>query len=273
MNTTLLALASLSAYAVTGILYGWYLYHRKPRIGQAATGGLLVSLGIHYFALLARSRALHTVPYNDLWGSMSLLAWLLALLYLGLELRYRDRAAGPFVLAIVLGWQAAMVFFGGAPAPSAAGELRGALFAFHITSTMLAYAAFALAFILSALFLLEQRFIRSHHWGRLFWRLPPLDLLERMSSTGIKVGMVALCLGVFTGFLSSQRLLGRAWSGDAKEVWSLLVLLIYAAYLWLRSQAGWQGSRASLLSVVAFGIVLFGYTIVNFFLTHYHTFY
>lgn len=271
MTRALLAPASLVGYALSGFLYGWYLYRRQVRIGQAATTCLLASLVLHYFALLARSRALHGVPYGDLWGSMSLLAWLLALTYLGLELRYRDRAVGAFLLLVVLLLESSALAFASAPVAPRPG-LSGRLFALHITTNMLAYAAFGLSFILSGLFLLEQRLIRSHNWGRLFWRLPPLELLEKMSRAAIQLGLVALSLGLATGFLSTWRVFGSAWSGDPKEIWSLLVLLIYSLYLVLQSRAGWQGSRASLLSVVAFGIVIFGYTVVNLFLTRFHSY-
>ena len=51
-------------------------------------------LAAHYFALLERARGLHTVPYHDLSGSMSLFGWLLALTYLSLELFHRQRSVG-----------------------------------------------------------------------------------------------------------------------------------------------------------------------------------
>ncbi len=45
---------------------------------------------------------LHGVPYEDLWGSLSLFAWLVGLIYLGLELVHRGRSVGPFVLPFVI---------------------------------------------------------------------------------------------------------------------------------------------------------------------------
>ena len=51
---------------------------------------------------MERSRLSHTVPYDDLYGSLSLFAWLLAATYLGLELFHRQRAVGAFVLPVVL---------------------------------------------------------------------------------------------------------------------------------------------------------------------------
>ena len=67
---------------------------------------MLLGLGLvaHYFALLERSRGLHTVPYHDLYGSMSLFGWLLALTYLGLEFYHQQRSVGAFALPFILGF-------------------------------------------------------------------------------------------------------------------------------------------------------------------------
>jgi len=54
---------------------------------------------------------------------------------------------------------------------------------------LLAYAAFALSFVLSLIFLGEQWLLRSRHMGAVVWRLPPLELLERMSQSGGDCGV------------------------------------------------------------------------------------
>src|SRR5437868_5912121 len=145
-------------------LLSFGLYVRFLSTGSKLTGRLgtvLLGLGLiaHYFALLERSRGLHTVPYHDLYGSMSLFGWLLALTYLGLEFYHRQRSVGAFVLPFVL------LFFAAAhlappdrlpPAP-----LHGRVFALHVALSVLAYAAFALSFVLSIIFLAEDRLLHN----------------------------------------------------------------------------------------------------------------
>src|SRR6266852_6033566 len=60
------------AYLVSFGLYIRFLGTGNKLTGRLGT--LLLGLGliVHYFALLERSRGLHTVPYHDLYGSMSL---------------------------------------------------------------------------------------------------------------------------------------------------------------------------------------------------------
>src|ERR1700737_2456942 len=183
---TLTALAYLLSFG----LYVRFLGTGKKLTGRLGT--LLLGLGLmaHYFALLERSRGLHTVPYHDLYGSMSLFGWLLALTYLGLELYHRQRSGGAFVLPFIL------VFFLAAHlAPAdrlSPPKVHGVVFALHVTLSILAYAEFALSFVLSLIFLGEERLLRSHKLGDVVWRLPPLELLERMSQSGVLGGVVSI---------------------------------------------------------------------------------
>src|SRR6266849_4443524 len=174
----LFLLLTLSAYSLSLVSYLRFLYAGKTLAGRLGTIFLGLGLVAHYFALLERSRGLHTVPYHDLYGSLSLFGWLLALTYLTLELFHRQRSVGAFVVPFIL------VFFLAANlAPAdrlSATPARGASFAFHVTLSILAYSAFALAFVLSLIFLAEQRLLRNHHLGDVVWRLPPLELLDRM---------------------------------------------------------------------------------------------
>jgi ABC-type uncharacterized transport system permease subunit len=259
------------AYLLSFGLYVRFLVTGKNLTGRLGT--LLLGLGLiaHYFALLERSRGLHTVPYHDLYGSMSLFGWLLALTYLGLELYHRQRSVGAFVLPFVL------VFFLAAqlaPAdrlsPPAA---HGATFAFHVTLSILAYAAFALSFVLSLIFLGEERLLRSHKLGKMVWRLPPLGLLERMSQSSVLIGLVSIAIGTVLGFVWVDRLSGQYSFYDPKYVITLLVLALYALYFRLARTTAWRGARASLLCIFNFVIVVLSFTVVNLYLSHSHRYF
>src|SRR5215468_989586 len=100
-------LLTLAAYIGSFAGYVGYLLAGREWAGR--TGSALLALGLlaHYYALLARARELHTVPYHDLAGSMSLFGWLLAATYLSLELFHRQRSVGAFVLPFVIAFLAA----------------------------------------------------------------------------------------------------------------------------------------------------------------------
>jgi HemX protein len=236
-------------------------------------GTIFVGLGLvtHYFALLERSRGMHTVPYHDVFGAMSLFGWLLALTYLGLELFHRQRSVGAFVLPFIL------VFFVAAHLASADRSspppATGVLFAFHVTLSILAYAAFALSFVFSLIFLAEERLLRSRRLGNVVWRLPPLELLERMSRSSVFVGLLSIAVGTALGFVWVDRLHGQIWYYDPKYVVTLLVLVLYAVYFHLARTAAWRGARASKLCIFNFFVVVMSFTVVNLYLSQSHRYF
>jgi ABC-type uncharacterized transport system permease subunit len=262
---------TVMAYGPSLGSYLRFLLTGKELAGRMGTVLLALGLFGHYFALLERSRGLHTVPYHDLYGSMSLFGWLLGVTYLGLEIYHRQRVVGAFVLPFVL-----IFFLVSHLAP--AGRIvetpaRGVAFAFHVTLSILAYASFGLSFVLSLIFLAEQRLLRSRNMSAVVWRLPPLELLERMSQSGVIVGLAAIVVGTALGFLWVDRLLGTVWYYDPKYIVTLLVLVLYAAYLFLAQSATWRGARASKLCVFNFALVIFSFTAVNLFFSHSHRYF
>jgi ABC-type transport system involved in cytochrome c biogenesis permease subunit len=268
---SLLVIATALCYAAALGGYAGFLATAKPNLGRLATvlvgGGLL----LHYLALLERSRWENSVPYNDLYGSLSLFAWLLAATYLFLEVLHRERSAGALVMPVVL-----IVFVlseARAPAAPVPVPAQGPLLALHITLNVLGYAAFALSFVWSVIYLIQNRLLRHHRLRTLVWRFPALEVLERMSRSSVAVGLVSLMVGMTFGLLWVNRLYGTYWSGDPKEIVTLVILAVYAGYLWLGRTTAWRGARASLLCVVNFLVVLFSYSVVNLYLSDFHRFF
>jgi len=267
-NYLVLVLATLACYAASLGCYVRFLYAPARPVGRAATFALSGGLILHYFALLARSHMIHGVPYDDLAGSLSLFAWLLAATYLCLELVLRQKTVGAFVLPVVL---ALFVFAHAFATPgTAAPPARGAIFALHVTLNILAYAAFALSFVASLIYLIENRMLRDRRLGPLGWRFPALDALEQLSRSSVRVGLASLTIGVATGFVWAHRLLGRYWDDDWKVGITLLIFAAYAAYLVLARTGTWRGARASALCVANFVFVIFSYSIVNLYLSRFH---
>lgn len=262
---------TLALYAASFLCYARLLFAPNLWLGRLATLLLAGGIACHYFALLDRSMGSHTVPYDDLYGSMSLFAWLLGVTYLGLELFHRQRTVGAFVSLLMFVWMAVLTGFAPRELPPPP-PAQGALFAFHVTLNIWAYAAFALSFVLSLIYLLQDGVLRSHRPGAAFWRFPALNVLDRMSRSSVFVGLAALAFGVGSGLVWEHRLSGAYAWGDPKVLVTLLIVAVYAAYLLLSRTTGWRGSRAALVCALNFAIVLFSYTLVNLYLTKFHRF-
>jgi ABC-type uncharacterized transport system permease subunit len=225
-------------------------------------------LAAQFADLWTTARSLGSVPYRTLGGSLALFGWMLGLAYLVLFLRHRERAVGPFLIPFIILFSILAVVLPSHAAP-ASPATRGSLFAFHVTLAMLAYAAFALSFVLSLLYLIQNRQIRRGRTGILFARLPALDVIGRMNRTSVTIGLLVLSVSVVLGVTWAH----RVWTVpvDAKLAWALVTLLVYGVLLWM-DRRGWAGPRVALLSIVGFILVLFSYTVVNLYLSQSHVF-
>jgi ABC-type transport system involved in cytochrome c biogenesis permease subunit len=124
----------------------------------------------------------------------------------------------------------------------------------HVTTVMLGYASFLLAFI-GGLLLLTLK--------------TDLDLFNyRM----LALGFWLLTLGIITGSIWANTAWGSYWSWDPKETWSLITWFFYAIALHLRRTRQFTGQRFAWLCILGFLFVLFTYFGVNYLLAGLHSY-
>ncbi len=241
----------------------------RPRV-PALPGHLLIAGGLllQFADLEARARALHSVPYRTIGGSLSLFGWMLGLSYLALLFRHRERAVGPFLIPFVIVFSILGLLLP-QPALAARSDTRGPLFALHVTFAILAYAAFTFSFVLSVLYLIQKRQLRRVQTGLLFARLPALDVIGRMNRTSVTIGLSVLGVSVLLGSIWAEHVWSRL--PDAKFGSAILTLVVYGFLLW-KDRRGWGGERVALLSILGFAMILFSYTFVNLYLSTQHVF-
>jgi ABC-type transport system involved in cytochrome c biogenesis permease subunit len=275
LANALFGLAALLSYAGATVLYVVWLRHPHVSAGRMATVLAGVGAVCNFGFLYVRSLALKTVPYSDLLGSMALFGLFLAAMSLILEARHHDRSLGPFLMPVSLFFL--LVSFvvpgGGAPRP----ELRGSVFAFHVTLNMLSYSAFAVACALSLLYLVLGRQLKSKRHNILngpVSRLPSLSYLERAARTSIGVGVVSLAAGLTMGFLWAYRVWQEQhpeWLLDAK-IWGASATLAFYLWVFVRAHRGASPVTTAKLAVAGFVLVLLSYTAVNLFFSKVHSF-
>jgi ABC-type transport system involved in cytochrome c biogenesis permease subunit len=240
----------------------------RPRLPALAPWALAAGIALQFVDLHARAKALGSVPYRTLAGSMALFGWMLGVTCLVLLWKHRERSIAPFLIPFVILFSAVGLMIPFAPSPPRP-ETQGALFALHVTLAILGYAAFAFSFVLSLLYLIQSHQIRRARTGLLFARLPALEAIGGMNRTAVTIGLASLFVSTLLGAAWAE----RVWQtlGDAKLVWALFTLAVYGLLLWM-DRRGWKGQRVAILSIVGFGLVLFSYTFVNLYLSRAHTF-
>ena len=79
-------------------------------------------------------------------------------------------------------------------------------------------------------------------------------------------------LGLATGAIWGRASWGAWWTWDPRLTLTLILWMIYAAYLHARATAGWRGRPAAIIAIVGLAAFLFSYFGVNIFATGLHSY-
>jgi cytochrome c-type biogenesis protein CcsB len=151
--------------------------------------------------------------------------------------------------------------------------LRSYWLALHVGAAVLAFGLFTVSAVVSALQIVAERAERRAAVGGFAASLPSSSTLDRLAYRLIAIAFPIWTVGpLILGAIWAEASWGRYWGWDPKEVWALVTWLAYAAFLHARATAGWKGAKASVVSLVAYGTVLFSYFGVNIVFTGLHTY-
>jgi cytochrome c-type biogenesis protein CcsB len=282
MNETTLVGICIWIYLASWVLYLIHSIVRHKGSGRAADVLVLSGLFLHTVSIALRWVESHRLgighaPFSNLYESMLFFSWTIVLIYLISLKRLQSRLLGAVVMPLGFLALASTSLMDREIQPLVP-ALQSNWLTAHVITCFLGYAAFAVAFGVSLLYLWKVKELKVKERARgvsedsLFRRLPSAEVLDEFSYRIIGVGFPLLTLGIVTGAAWANSAWGSYWSWDPKETWSLIVWLIYAAYLHARIARGWRGRRSAWLSVVGFCATLFCYLGVNLLLSGLHSY-
>ena len=284
---------SFAFYFATSALYVGNLVFKKNWMGQTATGMAYVALFSTTMILISRAAESGHAPFSNLFESMILFVWAMTIGYLAMEYRYKMKVMGAFVMGIAFlamlsasllpyrfksveplnpALQNKWHFMVDALTPIGMQKYAIGWLDFHVFSTFIGYAAFAIAFGLSIMYIIKEVCEEKGRSNVLVDRFPSAEMLDEISYRGIAWGFPFLGVGIVSGAIWANAAWGTYWSWDPKETWSLITWLIYAAYLHARVTRGWRGRKAAYISIVGFLAVVFLYWGVSFILPGLHAY-
>jgi len=253
---------AVAIYALAAILYVAYLINKQKAMADAGRGVLIAGFLVHSAALVIRGLALGRVPFLNMYEYMISCVWGAVVVYLGVEIFTKNRSFGAFAVPLITAgaFMAARLPYQLVDIMPA---LRSAWRVPHIASAVLAYGAFAVAFVMAIMYLLA---VKSEGEKGSFWasRLPSAKFTDQAIYRVIAFGFLMQTVLILVGAIWAQMSWGRYWGWDPKETWSLITWLIYAAYLHTRTVMGWRGRNSVLMALFGFLAVIFTLFGVNF---------
>jgi ABC-type transport system involved in cytochrome c biogenesis permease subunit len=247
-----------ASYAVALALEVIQLFRPSSWLRFTATSFGVAGLLAHTLFLAAQRPLLASQ-----FGSLLFLGWILAVFYLYGSLHHLHMAWSVFVLPVVL----SVVILAGLAGKSAATvagsnillsfDAEGFWRVFHVAVFILAAVGVCVAFVASAMYLVQAHRLRAKAIPGRGLRLLSLERLEAMNRRAINLAFPLLTVGVLVG---GARLLDQGsrlqgWS-DPRILSTTILWLVFAIVLYLRYGLHLGGRRTAVLTLFAFGLLL-----------------
>jgi cytochrome c-type biogenesis protein CcsB len=269
MNSSALLSVVTFGYAVAAFLYVAALVFEKPTAGKIARWTALVSVLGNLGGFVLRWAESYRLgighaPLSNMYESLVFFALTITVIYLVVEQRYKSQIIGAFATPIAF-----LTMAYASLSPSVNDRIQPLIPALksnwliaHVITCFFGYAAFAIAFGISIVYLIRQN--KDSESGGLMSRLPSPKLLDELTHRMVLFGFLFLTVGIITGAVWANSAWGTYWSWDPKETWSLITWFVYATLLHARMMRGWYGKKIAYLSIIGFAAVLFTYFGVNY---------
>ncbi|MDO5727625.1 MAG: c-type cytochrome biogenesis protein CcsB [Bowdeniella nasicola] len=245
---------------------------RRP----AANAGIMVTWLATVFLLLGvitRGIAQRHVPWSNMYEFTVLFTLMGLVIYLVLNARGDLRAIGLFVTIPAVSLLGIAVVLLYSAADGVAPILDHYWLVIHVPLAIGAVAVSSVAAALATLQLAKDyTSASSSRLGKLLRPLPTPAALERLAHRFTAVGFVLWTFTLIAGAIWANSAWTRAWGWDAKEVWTLVIWVIYAAYLHARATRGWDGKRSAYLILLGFLAILINLFVVNYFFDSKHSY-
>jgi cytochrome c-type biogenesis protein CcsB len=262
----------------------------------------VIAWGLHLGEIVTRGMAAHRPPWGNMYEFTSAICFAAVTAYLVVLAKQRVRFLGAFVMvAVIIGLGVATIWLYNDPGP-----LRPALNSYwitiHVSAAITATGAFSIAAVTTVLYLLAARREAAVPAGErtgdrvgvrpadgtadraaartalagpgagLLARLPSADSLDRLANRITMFGFPIWTFAIMAGAIWADQAWGRYWGWDPKETWSFITWVCYAGYLHARATAGWRGRKAAVISLIAFGCLLFNFFGINFLVSGMHSY-
>ena len=232
---------------------------------------LYTALGTHLAYLSVLSLHTEHLPVSSRAEFLSLVALCIGLVYALVERKHGDPNTGVFFIALTLATQAWSSILMEPSTPYPLLE-EHSIYGVHVLFTVFGFTALALSALYALMYVLLSRQLKSRNLGVIFRRLPPLNILEKMSRLATICGIVLLGIGLATGHFLALYVLDDFDFFDPKIVITYVAWTAYALGYLLVKVRGLSGLRMGYLSLAAYSTLIAAMVVVNSFLDSFHSF-
>jgi cytochrome c-type biogenesis protein CcsB len=267
MNSSAILSLTTLVYGLAAFLYIFAWVFKKEIAGRVGTWVAFLGMVGNLAGIILRwiesyQMGIGHAPLSNLYESLVFFAMTITVIYLVVEHKYGNRIIGAFAIPLAF-----LAIAYASLSPNINDKIQPLIPALksnwliaHVVTCFIGYAAFAIAFGVSIMYIIKGGTIREEG---VLSRLPDNKVLDELTYQLIMFGFLFLTGGIITGAVWANSAWGRYWGWDPKETWSLITWFVYSTLIHARMMRGWHGKRIAFLSILGFMAVIFTYFGVN----------
>lgn len=246
---------------------------RAERVGRMGVALTVLGLLLHFCALLLRGMATHRLPWGNMYEYIMAVTFIAVVSWLLVLRKFPVRHLSGFMLLPVV----ILMFVAGTALYTVAAPVVPALqsywLAIHVTAAIISSGVFMVPGVASICYLFRSAHERDPgKFAGFASKLPTAEVLDRVSYRATVLAFPLFTFGVLCGAVWAESAWGRFWGWDPKETTAFVAWVVYAAYLHSRATAGWRGTRAALINILGFAVMVFNLFFVNLVTTGLHSY-
>ncbi len=228
------------------------LVRRREHLFRVAFAAFSLGSVFHFVSIVEEGIVNNRCPILNFYETLSMCAFLVVIVYLGVQLRYKLESVSVFIFPLIF-VMSLVATFGNPVSAFTSPIVRNAWLTVHIVLVLLGYATLLFTAVASVLYLFQERELKSKKPNKFYYRLPPLGTLDEIISKFMSVGFVLITLAVIAGSTWAFIALKGDWIRQPKIAISFFTWGAYLAMVCLRVTAGWRGRKAAIMTVTVVG--------------------
>lgn len=249
-------------YIISSVLYCVHLWVQNPKAAVLGFYTIVIGIILHTVSLVVLYSEGDPIV-GGIGKSLYFFSWIITFVYIISQVKYKTPVLGAFVAPLAF-----LMIIPSLILPQGIIEhnpsLRNPWILVHITLVFLGEALFTVAFIAGALYIFQERQLKSKRMGRFLRKLPSLTTLDSINHFCLLAGFPLLTVGLALGLVSAKEIWGEFWNWGHKETWSSVTWFLYAILIHGRLAAGWKGRKAALGALLGFGLILFTFFVIGY---------
>jgi cytochrome c-type biogenesis protein CcsB len=246
---------------------------RADRLGGIAASLTVLATLLLFLGVVCRGFAARRAPWGNMYEFSTTSALVVLVVFISVARRRPAlRYLGVFVVVpvlLTLGLALSVLYV---PAGPLLPALKSYWLVIHVAAAIVSGGVFTVGGVVTALYLVQERWERKGVVNSMSRRLPSAEQLDQSAYRLFAFVFPLWTFAVVAGAIWAENAWGTYWSWDPKETWALVTWVVFAGYLHARATAGWKGRKASIVALVGLSCFIFNYFGVNIWFTGLHAY-